>query len=85
VYNYVNSEGVSTSTGHTVGNQHFHQLSVLADYLMSKRTDLYLGVGWQHASGVSSLGTPAVANIDSLGDSSNNHQFLVRAAIRTKF
>ena len=60
-------------------------LALSANYFLSKRTDLYFGAGWQRASGTSSLGTPAVADIDNLGDSSNNHQFIVRAAIRHKF
>src|SRR5258708_21783134 len=84
-YDYAIGRGVSTAAGTTVGNQHYHQVSFLADYFLSKRTDAYLGVGWQHASGTSSLGTPAVADIDSLGDSSTNHQILVRLALRHKF
>jgi predicted porin len=84
-YNYAIGKGVTTAEGKTVGNQHYHQVSFLADYFLSKRTDAYLGVGWQRASGTSSLGTPAVADIDSLGDSSNNHQVLVRLALRHKF
>jgi predicted porin len=57
----------------------------VADYFLSKRTDLYIGAGWQHASGTSSLGTPAVANIDNLGDSSNHQQLLFRLGMRHKF
>jgi predicted porin len=84
-YDYLIAKGVRTADGRTVGNQHYHQVSFLTDYFLSKRTDLYFGAGWQRASGTSSLGTPAVADIDNLGDSSNNHQFIVRAAIRHKF
>ncbi|RQZ31710.1 porin [Burkholderia sp. Bp9017] len=84
-YDYVIGAGVSKAAGGTVGNQHYHQVSFLADYFLSKRTDVYLGVGWQRASGTSSLGTRAVADIDSLGDSSNNHQILARLALRHKF
>jgi predicted porin len=84
-YDYLTSRGVLTAGDTRIGNQHFHQASVMAYYFLSKRTDVYLGVGWQRASGVSSLGTPAVANISNYGDSSNNHQVLIRAALRHKF
>ncbi|GJH27055.1 porin [Caballeronia novacaledonica] len=84
-YDYQIGKGVTTAEGRTIGNQHYHQVSFLADYFLSKRTDVYLGVGWQRASGTSSTGAPAVADIDSLGDSSNNQQVLVRLALRHKF
>lgn len=84
-YDYLKANGVSTDRGTTVGNQHYNQLSLVTDYLLSKRTDLYYGAGWQRASGTSSLGTPAVANIDNLGDSSNNHQYMFRLGIRHRF
>ncbi|GJH31020.1 porin [Caballeronia novacaledonica] len=84
-YDYMTSKGVRTSDGQTVGNQHYHQLALLTDYLFSKRTDVWFTVGWQHASGTSSIGSPAVADIDSLGDSSNNHQLLLRLGLKHKF
>lgn len=84
-YDYLTSSGVTAADGRTVGNQHYHQVFFSADYFLSKRTDLYFQGGWQRASGVSSLGTSAVANIDNLGDSSHNTQMLLRAAIRHKF
>ena len=74
-----------TAAGTTVGGQHYNQVAILADYLLSKRTDIYGTVGWQRASGTSSTGAPAVADIDNLGDSSNNHQFLIRASLRHRF
>jgi predicted porin len=84
-YDYLLGKGVTTADGRAVGNQHYHQVSLLADYFLSKRTDVYFGVGWQRASGTSSTGAPAVADIDLQGDSSNNHQLLIRAALRHKF
>ncbi|RKT20343.1 putative porin [Paraburkholderia sp. RAU2J] len=84
-YDYLNARAVTTSKGSMVGTQHYNQVAFLVDYLLSKRTDLYGGAGWQRASGTSSLGTPAVANIDNQGDSSNNHTILVRIGIRHKF
>lgn len=84
-YDYLVGKGVQTASGSTVGNQHYHQVALMGDYLLSKRTDVYLVGGWQKASGTSSTGTPAVADFTNVGDSSNNHQFLVRAAFRHKF
>ncbi|SAL01784.1 porin [Caballeronia calidae] len=84
-YNYLIGKGVETASGSTVGNQHYHQVAAMIDYFLSKRTDVYLGAGWQKASGTSSTGAAAVAAFANLGDSSNNHQFLVRAALRHKF
>jgi predicted porin len=84
-YDYLKANSVETARGATVGNQHYNQVSVVVDYFLSKRTDVYFGAGWQRASGTSSLGTAAVANIDNLGDSSSNQQVLLRAGIRHKF
>jgi predicted porin len=84
-YNYLTSRGVKVGGGPTVGKQHYHQFALLADYLFSKQTDIYLTASWQRASGTSSIGTPAVADIDGLGDSSNNHQLLIRAGLKHRF
>ncbi|MGF6293134.1 porin [Paraburkholderia youngii] len=84
-YAYLHSDGVQDAAGHKIGNQHFNQVAIATDYFLSKRTDVYFGIGWQQASGTSSLGTPAVANITNMNDSSNNCQVLARAAIRHKF
>jgi predicted porin len=84
-YDYAKGSNVHAQNGANVGNQHFNQFSVMADYFLSKRTDLYAGLAYQIASGTSSTGAPAVANIGNAGDSSNDRQILVRAAIRHKF
>jgi predicted porin len=84
-YDYLIGKGVNAEGGRTIGNQHYNQVSLMTDYFLSKRTDLYAGIGWQRASGTSSTGAPAVADIDNLGDSSNNHQIMIRAAIRHRF
>jgi predicted porin len=84
-YEYLKGNSVTTAAGQAIGNQHYNQVSILADYLLSKRTDVYLSAGYQKASGVSSTGAPAVANMLLLGDSSNNHVVVVRAALRHKF
>ncbi|SAL01858.1 porin [Caballeronia calidae] len=84
-YNYTVGKGVTAANGATLGNQHYHEVMAMADYLLSKRTDVYLGAGWQKASGTSSTGKPAVADFGNLGDSSNNRQVIVRAALRHRF
>ncbi|WP_162844502.1 porin [Paraburkholderia ribeironis] len=84
-YDYLHSNGVSNAAGRKIGNQHFNQITIATDYFLSKGTDVYFGIGWQQASGISSLGTPAVANITNMNDSSSNRQILARAAIRHKF
>ncbi|SIT45628.1 Porin Gram-negative type [Paraburkholderia piptadeniae] len=84
-YDYLKGHEVTAADGSTLGNQHYNQVSVMADYLLSKRTDVYLGGTWQRASGTSSTGEAAVADIANLGDSANNHVFLLRAALRHRF
>ncbi|AME28453.1 MULTISPECIES: porin [Burkholderiaceae] len=83
-YNYTTSTGVEVR-GETLGDQHYHQIAVLADYFLSKRTDVYFTAAVQKASGVSSTGSAAVANIGGLGDSSNDRQAVMRIALRHKF
>ncbi|MCA8227734.1 porin [Burkholderia vietnamiensis] len=84
-YDYMNARSVTTAQGNAVGDQHYNQVAFTLDYLLSKRTDVYFSGGWQRASGTSSTGAPAVANIGGSGDSSNNHQMVYRLAIRHKF
>jgi predicted porin len=84
-YDYMVARRVTTAEGAVVGNQHYNQVAFLADYLLSKRTDVYFSGGWQRASGTSSIGQAAVADIGGFGDSSSNTQSLFRLAIRHRF
>jgi predicted porin len=84
-YDYLKGASVTKTNGQFVGNQHYNQFSVMTDYFLSKRTDVYLEGAYQRASGTSSTGEDAVADIGNLGDSTNNHQFVVRAALRHRF
>ncbi|WP_205193149.1 porin [Burkholderia sp. Ax-1724] len=84
-YDYLKGASVTQANGQSVGNQHYNQVSLMTDYFLSKRTDVYLEGAYQRASGTSSTGAGAVANIGNLGDSSNNHQFAIRAALRHRF
>ncbi|MBU9547634.1 porin [Burkholderia multivorans] len=84
-YNYLLGKSVITSDGKEVGGQHYNQVSMGAEYFLSKRSDVYVTAAWQRASGTSSTGTPAVANFINQGDSSNNHQIYLRIGFRHKF
>lgn len=84
-YDYLKGHTVTKADGSTVGNQHYNQVSLMADYFLSKRTDVYLGGTYQRASGTSSKGTAAVADVANLGDAEGNHVFLLRAALRHRF
>jgi len=63
----------------------YHQGSIGADYLLSKRTDLYLVGTYQKASGTDSTGKSAVAAISGVSPSSKNHQSSVRIGMRHRF
>ncbi|MGS0891607.1 porin [Burkholderia stagnalis] len=63
----------------------YHQVSVGADYSLSKRTDVYLVGAYQHASGTQADGTPAQASIGSYGVGGKNSQEMVALGLRHKF
>jgi predicted porin len=68
MYNYTNGSGV-----------HWHQGAVQVDYLLSKRTDVYLESIYQRASS----GAPAVINTND--PASGNNQLMVAMGIRHRF
>ncbi|WP_144149037.1 porin [Paraburkholderia sp. BCC1884] len=81
-YSYTKSTG---DTGAT-----YHQVSLGADYNLSKRTDVYLVGAWQHASGetLNADGTGVVsaqASVGSYGYPGTNTQELVSFGLRHKF
>ncbi|QCP52511.1 porin [Trinickia violacea] len=82
-YSYTKSSGNTSAT--------YHQVSLGADYNLSKRTDVYLVGAYQHASGdtLNAAGTQtvnAVASIGSYGyDGGTNTQELVALGLRHKF
>jgi predicted porin len=83
-YNYTHGGSASTATGEKPSAT-YHQVSAGADYFLSKRTDVYVIGVYQKASGVDSRDVSAVAAINLLTPSSNNHQAVVRLGIRHKF
>jgi predicted porin len=81
-YSYTKSSGDTSAT--------YHQISLGADYSLSKRTDLYLVSAWQHAGGdtLNEDGTGVVsaqASIGSYGYPGTNTQELVSIGLRHKF
>jgi general bacterial porin, GBP family len=74
----------------TDANPKYHQFQLIADYFLSKRTDVYLLGAWQRAAGdapVASIapdtfGTGGTAAPDA---STTKNQVLVRIAMRHKF
>ncbi|WP_206997173.1 porin [Trinickia mobilis] len=82
-YSYTKSSG---NTGAT-----YHQVSLGADYSLSKRTDVYLVGAYQHASGdtLNALGTQTVSAVASIGsygyDGGRNTQELFALGLRHKF
>jgi predicted porin len=77
---------------HTQGNSlrglsaaKYDEILLGADYLLSKRTDLYVVGLYQKAGGYDSTGKPAVAAVNSLTASSNNKELAFRVAMRHRF
>jgi predicted porin len=79
-YQFTNGAAVG---GH--GAQHYSQFSVIVDYFLSKRFDVYASAAYELANGTNSLGAPAVAAINTVTPSSSNRQALVRIGMREKF
>ncbi|MFX1674318.1 porin [Paraburkholderia sp. A2WS-5] len=70
-------------------NANYHQVSIGADYSLSKRTDIYMTAGWQHASGDQGDGLggsmPAEASIGSYGYNGTATQTMFNLGLRHKF
>ncbi|TAM52465.1 MAG: porin [Paraburkholderia sp.] len=76
--------GAYTYTDSTIGSVHpsWNQFNLLADYALSKRTDVYLGGEFQH---VVNKGTGIGAVINGLNMSSTDKQVAVTAGLRHRF
>jgi outer membrane protein OmpU len=62
-------------------DSHWYSLNLAADYLLSKRTDVYLELAGQKAGGA----TGTVASIATMGSSSTDKQFVSRVGLRHFF
>ncbi|RQS17701.1 porin [Burkholderia sp. Bp8992] len=72
----------------TTGRQHpnYQTVGLMADYNLSKRTDVYLQGAYQHVGGDKTGTVLDVAFVPGADDvSSNRNQLVMRAAIRHKF
>ncbi|WP_114811742.1 porin [Paraburkholderia kururiensis] len=80
-YSYTKANGDTSAT--------YHQISLGADYNLSKRTDVYLTAAYQHASGQTGNGTggsmAAQASIGSYGYAGTSTQEMVNLGLRHKF
>ncbi|MFP3584742.1 porin [Paraburkholderia sp. SIMBA_055] len=76
-YTYLKSSGNSSAT--------YHQATLAADYLLSKRTDVYGSAGWGHAAGSNGAGNAQAVIGPSNIDSGKNTQALVLVGVRHRF
>lgn len=66
----------------------YHQFGMMADYNLSKRTDVYVQGAYVHiadASGVAGTGLDVASNPDANSSSSTSSQFMARVALRHQF
>ncbi|MGU7783096.1 porin [Burkholderia sp. PU8-34] len=63
----------------------WHQVSLMADYALSKRTDVYAEAVYQHQTGLSSGETLGFANVNGLAASSTNTQVVGTVGMRHRF
>ncbi|WP_347554155.1 porin [Robbsia sp. KACC 23696] len=79
-YDYTHNSGASNR-----GSATYHLLAAGADYTLSKRTDIYGVIVYEHAAGTDSLGQPAVAALTGQTPSADNHQLGLHLALRHRF
>lgn len=77
---YTYTDGKDSATG---VKPKFHQVNAIADYRLSKRTDVYLMGVWQHASGGSAKAD--IYDGFAANESSSANQVLARVGLRHKF
>ena len=81
---YAYTRGSPVTSGRA-GGVTYQQLNVGAEYFLSKRTDVYVVVSGQHASGRDSTGGNAVAAVYVLTPSSSDNQVAATVGLRHKF
>ncbi|GAB2922203.1 porin [Paraburkholderia jirisanensis] len=82
---FVLEAGYNYTKGGELNDSLYNQYSFGADYILSKRTDLYLTTLWQHAAGTDSTGHAARADITGLTASTTQNQVEVNIGIRHRF
>ncbi|MBN3814391.1 porin [Paraburkholderia sp. Ac-20347] len=78
-YTYTQATMSSSSGQH---HPRWHEVSVEADYYLSKRTDLYTQVSWQH---IAADGSGLGADVSGQSASSSDQQTVVGVGIRHRF
>jgi GBP family porin len=63
----------------------WHQVTVMADYFFSKRTDVYAQGAYMHAYGASASSPLALAYINGMSPSSTSNQVVATVGIRHRF
>ncbi|AMV47830.1 porin [Paraburkholderia caribensis] len=76
-YDYLKSHGDSSAT--------YQQVTLAADYLLSKRTDVYASASYRHASGKNGLGSAQAVIADSYAAAGTSTQELVMLGFRHRF
>lgn len=84
---YFFTDGKLASTG---AKLRYHELTLIGDYFVSKRTDVYLLGAYQHAAGDAMVASIAPDTFGPGGASApdastNKNQLLIRVAMRHKF
>ena len=84
---YTFTDGKLRSTG---ASPKYHQVQLIGDYFLSKRTDVYLLGAWQRAAGDATVASIAPDTFGTGGSaapdaSTTKNQILVRIAMRHKF
>lgn len=86
MYTYTQATFDGTSGGSAKSK--YHQFGLMADYNLSKRTDVYAQGAYVKVasdSGITGTGLEFAANPDAAGPSSTSKQFMARIGIRHKF
>jgi general bacterial porin, GBP family len=78
---YTYTDG-ALSTGSGEHHPKWHEVSVQMDYLLSKRTDVYVQASYQHIAGD---GSGLTADISGQSPSSTSEQVVVAAGLRRRF
>jgi predicted porin len=75
----------TSASGPDANKARYNQVNAGVHYALSKRTDVYMIVAYQHASGVDSLDQPAVASINGLTPSASRQQVVDAIGIAHRF
>lgn len=79
------SYSYTSTSGPHANKAHYNQVNAGVHYFLSKRTDVYMVAAYQRASGVDSLGQPAVASINGMTPSASRQQFVNAIGVAHRF